>query len=222
MNKVSIIMLVYNAPYYVKQSIKTLKENTEGVDYELIVVDNNSKWITKLLLKRLKQKGLIDKLITNEKNMLFAGGNNIGSEYCDYNSEYILLLNSDVKILHKKWLQKLIELHPYEGGVSSYGVVLDEPQRADGYCFLINKDLYINNRLDENFQWFWGVTKLQSILLKNGKRIVCVENHENIIHHYGGRSGKGFKEAKGMGIDIEEVKKWFIKGNVEILKDVDI
>ena len=39
---ISIIMLSYNAPAYTKHSLKTLRF-TEGVEYEVIVLDNNSK-----------------------------------------------------------------------------------------------------------------------------------------------------------------------------------
>lgn len=153
--------------------------------------------------------------------MLFAGGNNVGAMCSNIGSDYLLLLNSDILVVNPLWLKKLVDIHPTEGGVSSFGVVLDPPKRADGYCFLVNRELYMNYMLDENFQWFWGITKLQSQLLKDNERIVCVENHENMIHHYGGRSGKGFKDAKGMGIDIEEVKKWFTCGEIEVINSID-
>lgn len=92
-----------------------------------------------------------------------------------------------------------------------------EPIRADGYCLLINRDLYEKYKLDENYEWWWGVTELESMVLKEGKKIVAVRNHEEYIHHYGGKSGKGFKNAKGMDVDINEVKKWFDGNKVEII-----
>lgn len=51
--KVSIIMLTYNAPVYVRHSIKSVKNNTIGVDYELIVYDNASSNKTKRVLNTL-------------------------------------------------------------------------------------------------------------------------------------------------------------------------
>lgn len=218
--KISILMLTHNAPKYVKESIETVKRTT-GVDYELIVVDNASKFWTKRLLKKLDSKGYIDKLYLNPENSLFAKGNNIASTMCSEDADMILLLNSDVRINSDDWLSKLVSIHPAEGGISSYGVVETEPIRADGYCMLINRDLYDKYKLDEEFAWFWGVTKLESLVLKEGKSIVSVRDHENKIHHYGGKSGKGFKHAAGMGIDIEEVKKWFTTGKVEIIDHLD-
>lgn len=218
-NKVSIVMLVHNAPYYTYRSIKTIK-NTINVDYELIVVDNASRLWTKLILKYLKMRNLIDKLITNRSNKLFAEGNNIGVRNASKDSDLVLLINSDVRITNPLWLKRLIEIHP-DGGVSSYGAVLNEPKRADGYCFLVDRKIYDKYQLDEEFQWWWSITKLQSQILKDGNRIVCVKDHENAIHHYGGRSGKGFKNAKGMGVDIEEIKKWFTTGDVEVINCID-
>ncbi len=214
--KVSILMLTYNAPKYVKESIVTLQENTKNVEYELIVLDNHSKFITRMLLKSLKSKGFIDKLIMSDKNLLFAKGNNVAFQSAT-DSEYILLLNSDVRINSEDWLENLLNIHPQEGGISAFGAVDSEPIRADGYCLLINRDLYEKYKLDETYEWWWGVTKLESMVLKEGKKIVAVRNHEKFIHHYGGKSGKGFKHAKGMDADRNEVKKWFDNNKVEII-----
>lgn len=215
--RVSILMLTHNAPKYVWESIVSLKENTKNVEYELIVLDNHSKFITRMLLKNLKsKKGLIDKLIMSDKNLLFAKGNNVAFESAS-NSDYILLLNSDVRINSKDWLDTLLKIHPRGGGISAFGAVDSEPIRADGYCLLINRDLYEKYKLDENYEWWWGVTELESMVLKEGKKIVAVRNHEEYIHHYGGKSGKGFKNAKGMDVDINEVKKWFDGNKVEII-----
>lgn len=218
--KISILMLTYNAPLYVKKSVDSLRKKTKNIDYELIVVDNASKPLTKWILNCLKRQNKIDKLHFNEKNFLFAKGNNIASKFCSEDSDLILLLNSDVKIKADNWLEKLVAIHPKDGGISAYGAVLSEPVRADGYCMLIDKKLYEKYLLDENFAWWWSVTKLESLVLKENKEIIAVKNHEKYIHHYGGKSGKGFKNAAGMGINIEEVKKWFESKRVTILDTI--
>ena len=74
--KVSIIMLTYNAPVYVRHSIKSVKNNTIGVDYELIVYDNASSNKTKRVLNTLYRDGWIDRLFFFDKNYYFVGGNN--------------------------------------------------------------------------------------------------------------------------------------------------
>lgn len=210
-------MLTYNAPRYVKKSIVSLKKLTINQNYELIVVDNDSKHPTVRTLYKLKSRGLVDKLYYNSNNDLFAKGNNIAARLASEDSDYYLLLNSDVEIKSPDWLDKLIELMPEEGGIASFGAVQSAPKRADGYCMMINADLYNKYKLDEHFQWWWGVTKLESQVLKEGKKVIAVDDHEEYIHHFGGKSGKGFSDATGMDVDMDEVKKWFENGDVKII-----
>ena len=210
-------MLTYNAPRYVKKSIVSLKKLTSNQNYELIVVDNDSKHPTVRTLYKLKSRGLVDKLYYNSNNDLFAKGNNIAARLASEDSDYYLLLNSDVEIKSPNWLDKLIELMPEEGGIASFGAVQSAPNRADGYCMMINADLYNKYKLDEYFQWWWGVTKLESQVLKEGKKVIAVDDHEEYIHHFGGKSGKGFSDATGMDVDMDEVKKWFEDGDVQII-----
>ena len=217
MKKVSILMLTYNAPRYVKKSIVSLKKLTSNQNYELIVVDNDSKHPTVRTLYKLKSRGLVDKLYYNSNNDLFAKGNNIAARLASEDSDYYLLLNSDVEIKSPDWLDKLIELMPEEGGIASFGAVQSAPKRADGYCMMIDADLYNKYKLDEHFQWWWGVTKLESQVLKEGKKVIAVDDHEEYIHHFGGKSGKGFSDATGMDVDMDEVKKWFEDGDVKII-----
>ena len=219
--KVSILMLTHNAPIYVLKSILSIRKKTEGVDYELIIVDNNSKKLTRTILQKLnqssKKKKMIDTIFFNAQNSLFAGGNNLASTLASTTSSYYLLLNSDIKIKDKRWLADLLNIHPDDGGISSYGAVLSEPYRADGYCMLIDRNLYNKYKLDEEFEWWWSITKLQSEVLRENKKIISVIFHENKLHHYGGKSGKDYRDAKGMNTDIEDIKKWFSKGKVEFI-----
>lgn len=184
---ISILMLVHNAPDYVKESIETLHDKTKNVEYELIVVDNASGKETVDLLNNLHLEGKIDKLFFNKENSLFAGGNNIAAEMAASNSDYYLLLNSDVSIKSDEWLSDLLKLHEKNDcGITSYGAVLSAPVRADGYCMLINKTLYDKYQLDENFAWWWGVTKLEGQVLSEKKKIIAIKKHEDKIHHWGG------------------------------------
>jgi hypothetical protein len=197
----SIIILSYNAPLYTWHTLKTLKNTWEGCEYETIVLDNNSKNCTKKMLSKLKKKGLIDKLIFEKTNTLFAKGNNIASKYCDKNSKYILLLNSDIEIRDKYWLKYLLENH--NRGTTSYGLCENYPHiRGDGYCILIDRDLYQKYQLDEQFEWWWSVTKLQAQVLNDGYAVTAVKEQEN---------------AKGMTIEGDEVKKWFEYGEVKVI-----
>ena len=217
---ISIVMLVHNAKNFTKHSIKTLKKTVGEQEYELIVVDNDSNRATKNALLSLQKKGMIEKLLFLKENTFFAKGNNIGSKLCSDKSDYILLLNSDVEIRNKKWLDILVKHH--KKGATAYGVCENNPYtRGDGYCFLIDKDLYLKYQLDESFEWWWSVTKLQAQLLKDGYTVTAIKNHNELLYHYGGMSGKAWKKSKGLSVEGEEIKKWFENKSVIILEDVD-
>lgn len=188
---------------------------TSGVDFEVVCVDNESRPLTRLLLNFCFSCGWIDKLCMLNYNSLFAGGNNIAARLADRNSTHFLLLNSDVQILRADWLSKLLSEH--KPGATSLGVVFSNPSvpvpRLDGYCFLVDRDLYEKFGLDEcRFQWWWAVTKLQGDLLADRKCVRGFAEHDDYLRHFGGKSGDGFKGAKGMDVELKEIFSWFPNG----------
>ena len=215
-------MLTHNAPKCILESINGVNKAKEKTELELIVLDNASELPTKRLLEKLNEEGMIDKLVFNPQNDLFAKGNNLASTYASEYTTHYLLLNSNIKIIDSNCFNKLMEIHPQDGGISSFGAVLYEPIRADGYCMLIDKYLYDKYQLDEYFEWWWSITKLQSQVLNEGLKIRAVRNHEKYIHHYAGKSGDGWKGATGMDIKIDEVISWFKdkKETVEIINEI--
>lgn len=218
--KISIIMLTHNAPAYVKTAVESIAERTKGIEYELVVVDNHSGLRTRLLLKRLKKQKKIDRIQWNDENLFFAKGNNVGSRLASPDATHFLLINSDVEIRNDMWLKKLAQVCP-EGGICAYGLVQDEPVRADGYCMLIAKELYQKYELDESYEWFWSITKFQAQALAEGKRVVAVRSHDDMIYHFGGKSGKAYRHAKGMDEKKNVICSWFEGHHVEILEQIE-
>lgn len=217
---ISIIMLVHNAKIFTKHTILTLAKTKTNEEYELIVVDNNSNGWTKRMLLNLQKRKLIDKLVLLKENTFFAKGNNIGSQICNPKSEYIILMNSDIEIRNSKWLDLFMKIH--EKGASCMGLCENNPYtRGDGYCFLIDKDLYEKYKLDESFEWWWSVTKLEAELLRDGYKINVIKNHENLMHHYGGMSGNAYKKSKGLQIEGDDVKKWFGDKTVKVIEKLE-
>jgi hypothetical protein len=199
-------MLTHNAPKFVWISITSLRKNTDYENYELVVVDNASKIPTRVIVWLLKKLGHIDSVAMVSYNSLFAKGNNIAAAIAASDSDKFLLLNSDVKINHRDWLTNLLDMHTE--GISSYGIV-EEPLRVDGYCYLIDAELYKKHPLDEQHEWWWSITKQQALLLNEGYNVVGLREHEHYLHHYGGKSGSDFKRAKGMKVSPEDVEQWF-------------
>ena len=92
-------------------------------------------------------------MIFSDRNLLFAGGNNEASKYVSKDSKFILLLNSDVEIRNKEWLEKMISVH--KKGVTACQVCSYDDNRPDGWCLLVDKNLYLNYKLDsKRFTWF--------------------------------------------------------------------
>jgi glycosyltransferase involved in cell wall biosynthesis len=204
--KVSILMLTHNAPRYVELSIRTLERYTRNVNYELVVVDNASERPTKNLLKRLHEQGLIHNLTFLSYNSFFAEGNNIAARKAADDSTHLLLLNSDVEIRNPHWLSNLLMAH--RPGITAYGVI-DNPVRVDGYCLLVDAELFRANPYDEAHQFYWANSKLQATVLAQGYSVQGYADHERYVHHFGGKSGKDFKTAKGLSLPQEELAEWF-------------
>lgn len=213
-------MLTHNAPEYVEIAVRSIAARTKNINYELIVVDNHSGWATRHLLRKLKKQNIIDKIKWNKNNLLFAKGNNAGSHMAADDATHYLLINSDVEIRNDNWLTNLTGICP-KGGISAYGVVMNEPVRADGYCMLVDSALYKKYELDENYEWFWSITKLQAQALAEGKSVVAVKEHDDMIYHFGGKSGKGFRHAKGMDENHDVICNWFNENKIEILERIE-
>ena len=92
--ELSIIIVNWNALDYLRECIASIYENTGGIDFEIIVVDNAS---TKgnLDILNILYPDII--LIKSGKNLGFAGANNLGCRQAK--GDYVLLLNPDTKLV---------------------------------------------------------------------------------------------------------------------------
>jgi len=212
--KISIIILTHNAPYYVIKTLNSLSK-TKNIDYETIVVDNKSRFITKLILFLFfNLKHIINRLLYVDENTLFSKGNNIGVKNISNESTHILLLNSDVRINNPIWLEKLLTIHEF--GATSFGVTTSN--RADGFCFLLDKELYLEFQLDEFYEHWWSLTKLQSEILKRGYKVKAVKSFPEYITHFAKKSGK--IKQKIRTASPETVSNWFKDLEVEIIEKI--
>jgi GT2 family glycosyltransferase len=204
---VSIVVVTHNAPRYIARLFWSLRR-TRAIDYRVVVVDNRSRWPTRLLLIALSLAGRIGRLCLLDQNTLFSEANNIGVAASAREATLALLLNSDVEIRDPLWLADLVDLH--RRGATAYGFVDGPPvPRADGYCLLVDRDLYERHGLDEDFAWWWSVTRLQAQILGEGHAVQAVAEHDDRLVHFGGGSGEAWRGASGMDIDPSEVAAWF-------------
>ena len=122
---VSIISVNWNQSEMTHQMVKSLKEMTYD-NVEIIIVDNGS---TKGDLTPIKEEFADVKILRSEKNLGFAGGNNIAFEQAQ--GKYILLLNNDTEVEHclLEPIVGLMEEDDSIGIVSPKICFYDEPNR---------------------------------------------------------------------------------------------
>jgi N-acetylglucosaminyl-diphospho-decaprenol L-rhamnosyltransferase len=90
----SIIYVNWNSIDYIHESIDSVYQNTSGVEFEIIVVDNASPEGNVDLLRAAFPEIIIVKSATN---LGFARANNLGFQYSK--GDYILFLNPDTKLV---------------------------------------------------------------------------------------------------------------------------
>ncbi len=103
--KVYVITLNWNNEEDTIECIKSLK-NINYKNYKIVIIDNGSEEKSVSKIKRQYSEMCI---INNEKNLGFAGGNNVGIKYAiDNGADYVLLINNDTTV-EKDFLDKLVE-----------------------------------------------------------------------------------------------------------------
>lgn len=96
MKDVSIIIVNYNTLELTKNTIESVFEKTEGITYEIILVDNASNDGSAEFFKNNYKDKII--FIKNDKNLGFGKANNKGIQISK--GKYIFLLNSDTLLIN--------------------------------------------------------------------------------------------------------------------------
>ncbi len=110
--KLSVVILNWNGRKHLERFLPSVVEHTSG-EAEVIVADNGS---TDDSLQWLRLNYPEVRTIVLDRNYGFAGGYNRALEQVD--SEYVVLLNSDVEVT-AGWLQPLVEVLDSEHGVAA-------------------------------------------------------------------------------------------------------
>jgi GT2 family glycosyltransferase len=130
--RLSVIIVNYNVKYFLEQALYSVRKAVQGIDAEVIVVDNNSS-DNSVELVREKFPEVI--LIANKENTGFSKANNQGIEISQ--GEYVLLLNPDTVVEEETFKQCLafMDSHPDAGAlgvkmVDGKGHFLPESKRS--------------------------------------------------------------------------------------------
>ncbi len=119
---VSVIIVNWNTKELLRSCIESIYKETCNCTFEIIVVDNNSSDDS---VEMIQAEFPQVKLIANETNMGFAGGNNKGINIAK--GRYILVLNSDI-IICDQAIEKTVKYadrKPRAGMISCHVVNLN-------------------------------------------------------------------------------------------------
>ena len=94
--QVSIIIVSYNTKEFTKKAVQSVIDKTEGIEYEIIVVDNDSKDDSVEELKKTFQNKIT--IIESKENLGFGRANNLGIKQAK--GKYLFLLNSDTELIN--------------------------------------------------------------------------------------------------------------------------
>lgn len=139
-NKVSFITINYNSSVYTIELINSIIAYTKNIDYEVIVVDNNSKNDDLNNLKQFIKSLEKIQLIENDINCGFSCGNMLGRKHAD--GEYLFFINNDTKLLNNTalLLKEYMDNNPQIG--LSTAKILDQ-----------------NNKFSSSYKLFPSLTK---------------------------------------------------------------
>lgn len=127
----SVVTALFNGLDYTKKYLKSLESTLQGLDYELILVDDGSTDGTREFLKELRT-GPNLKVIFNEQNLGFAKSNNLACWQAT--GDYLLFVNNDT-LLTPGWLDPMVSAlrrtHLWMGHRRRAGVVGNVQRRMD-------------------------------------------------------------------------------------------
>jgi GT2 family glycosyltransferase len=208
---VSIIVLCFNKLNYTIECIKSVLKNTTALNYEVIIVNNNSSDNTKNYLDSIKLDNVI--VVHNDNNYGFSKGMNIGVARAKY--EYIILLNNDT-VVNKNWDYYLINTLKQDSDV--FGVMpitnhcgnearvdikhstINEffqkveninkkivPYKAESlilFCTAFRREEFIAiGLLDENYNNGWEDDDLYERIILQNKNVMI--STQSIVYHHG-------------------------------------
>ena len=123
MKKLTIIIVSYNVRQYIDQCLQSVGMAMQGIDAEIMVVDNKSQDDTVAYIGEHYPRV---RVIESGDNLGFARANNMGIRQSE--SEYVLLLNPDT-VVAEKTLHEVLQFMEAHDTVGAVGVQM---LNADG------------------------------------------------------------------------------------------
>lgn len=116
---ISIIIVNWNTKKLLEDCLESIFKFTEGINFEVIVVDNGSEDGSQAMVKNKYSQV---KLIPNKTNLGFTKANNQGIKIAK--GEYVLLLNSDTYLIENSFRKLLDKARSRRGNLGAMGPLL--------------------------------------------------------------------------------------------------
>lgn len=128
---VSVIIVNYNTREFTVQCIESIFKHTDGISFEVIVVDNASNDDSCNFLRQVN--GV--KVIEAEINLGFGRANNLGVKFAK--GKYIFLLNSDTKLKNNaiKYFFDFYERNGIKLNIGALGSFLEDDRGSVNHSY---------------------------------------------------------------------------------------
>ncbi len=127
---VSIIIVSYNTQQMLDDCISSIMAHTKDVEYEIIIVDNDSKDETCMMLETKYPRV---KLIKSRENLGFGRANNLGMQKAK--GKYLFLLNSDTILLNNALKIFFDFAENSQLKIGALGAILKSPDGSNCHSF---------------------------------------------------------------------------------------
>ena len=181
--KVAIIVLNWNGWQDTIECLESLQRITYP-NYQIIVVDNGS---TDDSVKQIREKFPHLTLIEANKNLGYAGGNNVGIKYAlKSEAKYMLITNNDTEVINPEFLNQMLDVMKTDRKIGILG-----PKVLNSKGQIQNTILYVPtlfNCLKESFGLRFGIKKSRDYSTPQQVDVVsgvCWLIHADIINEVG-------------------------------------
>ncbi len=191
--KISIIIPFRDQVKILKKCVGSILNKTEYDNFEIILVDNQSKEkLTKNFLESIKNNPKL-KILKYNKPFNFSAINNFAVKKA--RGEYLLFLNNDTEVINKEWLSAMVE-HVQREEVGAVGAKLIYPNDTIQHAGIIMGlgiagHAFKHMSINENGYFF------QSNVIKNYNAVTaaCMLTKKKLFESIGGFNEKNLAVA---------------------------
>lgn len=168
MSKVTAIILNYNSLADSEKCALYLKK--QSIETDIVIIDNNSKDDLEKLSAFCNENEIT--FISNKENRGYSAGNNIGLRFAvETGSQYSMIINPDVEIRDKDYIEKAIEVLDNDKSIAVLGSKI---QHLEGFNQNPMREMTYSEELLFPLETLKAKLKKESLyIVKNKKNEYC-------------------------------------------------